>query len=150
MEVVDTVAAREARMGGTTVTLTSVIDLIRDPRWSRLKEFFSEDPVSLRRLPSSARADEEVIQIYIRDEVCSMPRSVLELGAFRRVTLQPGENRTLCLDLSPDDLALRDAAMQWHVEPGTFTLVAGPSSAQLKSTGLKIVCRRITILRSYC
>ena len=94
--------------------------------------------VSIDVTNTGHRAGDEVVQVYIRDEVSSVPRPVLELKAFRRVTLQPGETRKLTFRLEPDDLAFWDIAMNWTVEPGDFTIFAGPSSAQLKSTHLTV------------
>ena len=84
------------------------------------------------------RIGDEVVQIYIRDEVSSAPRPVLELKAFRRITLKPGEKRTVRFDLDADALAFRDIDMKWTVEPGVFTIFAGNSSAKLKSTKLTV------------
>ncbi|MEO6247503.1 MAG: glycoside hydrolase family 3 N-terminal domain-containing protein [Sphingomicrobium sp.] len=84
------------------------------------------------------RAGDEVVQLYIRDEVSSVPRPVLELKAFRRVTLAPGEKKTLIFRLEPDDLAFWDIDMKWTVEPGTFVISAGASSAALKSAKLNV------------
>lgn len=63
---------------------------------------------------------------------------MLELRTFQRVTLKPGEKRTLSFELTPDDLAFWDIAMNWTVEPGTFTVYAGNSSEHLKSARLTI------------
>ncbi|WP_030539468.1 glycoside hydrolase family 3 N-terminal domain-containing protein [Sphingobium sp. DC-2] len=84
------------------------------------------------------REGDEVVQIYIRDEVSSVPRPVLELKAFRRITLKPGEKRTVRFDLTPDALAFWNIDMEWTVEPGAFTISAGPSSAVLKSSKLTV------------
>jgi beta-glucosidase len=85
------------------------------------------------------RAGDEVVQLYIRDEVSSVPRPVLELKAFRRVTLAPGERRIVTFRLTPDDLAFWDIDMKWTVEPGAFTISSGPSSAKLKASHLTVV-----------
>jgi len=85
------------------------------------------------------RAGDEVVQVYIRDEISSVPRPLLELRAFKRVTLQPGEARTLRFELSADDLAFWDIDMNWTVEPGDFTIYAGNSSQALKSERLLVV-----------
>ncbi|MEO6091709.1 MAG: glycoside hydrolase family 3 N-terminal domain-containing protein [Novosphingobium sp.] len=85
------------------------------------------------------RPGDEVVQIYVRDQVSSVPRPVLELRAFRRVTLKPGETRTLQVELGPDDLAFWDIDMNWTVEPGTFSIFAGSSSIRLKSADLAVV-----------
>jgi beta-glucosidase len=63
---------------------------------------------------------------------------VIELNGFRRVTLAPGEKRTLRFELQPDDLALWNAEMKRIVEPGTFTISAGPNSVDLKSATLTV------------
>ena len=87
---------------------------------------------------TGARAGDEVVQLYIRDDVSSAPRPVLELKGFRRVTLKPGERRTLRFELEPDALAFWNIDMKWAVEPGTFTVSAGASSASLKSAKLTV------------
>ena len=84
------------------------------------------------------RAGDEVVQLYIRDDVSSVPRPVLELKGFQRVTLQPGEKRTVRFTLSADALAFWNIEMRHVVEPGTFTISTGPSSAALKSTTLTV------------
>jgi beta-glucosidase len=84
------------------------------------------------------RAGDEVVQIYIRDDVSSVTRPVLELKAFKRVTLQPGEKRTLSFDIKPSDLWFYNTEMQRVVEPGSFTIHAGPDSANLKSVKLMV------------
>ncbi|HEX8336747.1 MAG TPA: beta-glucosidase BglX [Pyrinomonadaceae bacterium] len=75
------------------------------------------------------RAGDEVVQLYIRDVVASRVRPVKELKGFRRVTLQPGERRTLTFKLTPAELGFYDEAVRFVVEPGTFKLMAGRSSA---------------------
>jgi len=87
---------------------------------------------------TGAREGDEVVQLYIRDDVSSVPRPVLELRKFQRLTLRPGETRTQRFELSPDDLAFWDINMNWTVEPGSFTLSAGSSSDKLKSTSMEI------------
>ena len=84
------------------------------------------------------RAGDEVVQVYVRDQVSSVARPVMELKGFERVTLAPGERRTLRFTLGPDAFALWDVDMREVVEPGLFTIMAGPSSAQLKSAILEI------------
>lgn len=86
-----------------------------------------------------ARSGDEVVQLYIRDDVSSVPRPVLELKSFRRVTLEPGEKQTLRFELGADALAFWDIDMNWVVEPGTFTISTGPSSASLKAVKLTVV-----------
>lgn len=84
------------------------------------------------------RAGDEVVQLYLRDEVSSAPRPVKELKGFQRVSLAPGERRTVRFDLRPDDLAFWNIDMEWKVEPGTFLISTGASSAELKSVRLTV------------
>jgi beta-glucosidase len=74
-------------------------------------------------------AGEDVVQLYVRDEVASIARPVRELRGFRRVRLEPGERRTLQFTLDVGDLAFYDAATRRVAEPGTFRVFAGGSSA---------------------
>ncbi|AJP72243.1 glycoside hydrolase family 3 N-terminal domain-containing protein [Sphingomonas hengshuiensis] len=84
------------------------------------------------------RAGDEVVQLYVRDDEASVTRPVIELKRFQRVTLQPGEKRTVSFELKPADLSLYNVDMKRVVEPGTFTISAGPNSATLKSTTLTV------------
>ncbi|TVV74165.1 glycoside hydrolase family 3 N-terminal domain-containing protein [Sphingomonas solaris] len=85
------------------------------------------------------RAGDEVVQLYLRDEVSSVPRPVLELKRFERVTLAAGERRTVHFEIDADALAFWDIDMRWTVEPGAFTISAGASSTSLKSAKLRVV-----------
>jgi beta-glucosidase len=87
------------------------------------------------------RTGDEVVQLYVRDDEASVTRPVLELKRFRRVTLKPGERRTVRFELTPDDLALWNMQMKKVVEPGTFTISAGPNSADLKGAKLTVAAR---------
>ncbi|MFC4595447.1 glycoside hydrolase family 3 N-terminal domain-containing protein [Sphingobium tyrosinilyticum] len=84
------------------------------------------------------RTGDEVVQLYVRDDVSSVPRPVLELRGFERVTLRPGEKRTVQFSLDPDSLAFWNIDMNYVVEPGTFTIHAGPNSVDLKSVKLTV------------
>ena len=75
------------------------------------------------------RAGDEVVQLYVRDVVASRVRAVKELKGFRRVTLQPGERRSLSFTLARAELGFHDAEMRFVVEPGAFKVMAGRSSA---------------------
>jgi len=83
-------------------------------------------------------AGDEVVQLYVHDDEASVTRPVIELKRFERVTLKPGEKKTVRFELTPDDLALWNSQMRHVVEPGTFTLSSGPDSATLKSTTLTV------------
>lgn len=88
---------------------------------------------------TGSRRGDEVVQLYIRDDVSSVPRPILELKDFRRITLEPGERREVRFDLPGEALAFWNRDMQKVVEPGTFQIMAGNSSANLKTTVLQVV-----------
>jgi beta-glucosidase len=77
-------------------------------------------------------AGDEVVQLYVRDDVGSVTRPVQELRAFRRVRLTPGETRTIDFWVDIQDLAFHNAALARVAEPGSFTLFVGGSSAETK------------------
>lgn len=83
-------------------------------------------------------AGDEVVQLYVRDVVSSVTRPVKELKGFKRVTLQPGESKTVQFKLGPDTLGFWNEDMKFVVEPGEFTVSAGPNSADLKSSTLTV------------
>jgi beta-glucosidase len=90
---------------------------------------------------TGARRGDEVVQLYIREQVSSVTRPVLELKRFKRVTLDPGARTTVEFELGPQDLQLYGLDMKRVVEPGAFTIFAGPSSVDLKSTTLTVAAR---------
>ncbi|MDE0004768.1 MAG: fibronectin type III-like domain-contianing protein, partial [Rhodospirillaceae bacterium] len=62
-------------------------------------------------------------------------RPVKELKGFRRIRLQPGENRTVTFELNPADLAFYGQDMELMVEPGEFHVwVGGSSDADLQAS----------------
>ncbi|GJG85788.1 beta-glucosidase [Gemmatimonadetes bacterium T265] len=85
--------------------------------------------VSVEVTNTGARAGDEVVQLYVRDDAARVVRPVRELKGFRRVSLRPGETRTVRFTLRAEDLAFYGLDMRRVVEPGTFTLWAGGSSA---------------------
>jgi beta-glucosidase len=89
---------------------------------------------------STVRGD-EVVQLYIRDEVSSVTRPVKELRGFRRVTLDPGESKTVEFALGPDELSFLNRDMHRVVEPGTFTVMVGGNSAELMETKLNVAAK---------
>jgi beta-glucosidase len=74
------------------------------------------------------RAGDEVVQMYIRDQVSSVTRPVKELKGFQRVTLAPGETKTVALEITPEHLAFYNIDMKYVVEPGEFEIMVGNSS----------------------
>lgn len=81
---------------------------------------------------------DEVVQLYIRDDVASVTRPLLELKGFHRVTLSPGERRTVSFEVGPTQLAMFDADFRRVVEEGSFTVMIGSSSTDHLATKLEI------------
>ena len=84
------------------------------------------------------RAGDEVVQIYLRDDASSVTRPVKELAGFQRVTLRPGETRQVAIAIRADAFGLWNREMKFVTEPGSFTLMAGPSSADVKEVKLTV------------
>lgn len=84
---------------------------------------------------------DEVVQLYLRDDVSQVTRPVKELKGFRRITLQPGEQETVAFEIGPGDLAFFGLDMTRVVEPGTFTLMVGPNSVDLQTVRLTVEAR---------
>jgi beta-glucosidase len=87
---------------------------------------------------SGSRAGDEVVQLYVRDRVSRVTRPVLELRGFQRISLAPGETRTVRFEVGPQTLGYYGPANKWVVEPGAFDLMVGGSSAQLQSVVLEV------------
>jgi beta-glucosidase len=85
------------------------------------------------------RAGDEVAQLYIHQRVASVTRPVKALRGFKRVSVDPGQKVTVDFTLTPEDLSLIDVNMDRVVEPGTFDLMVGPSSADTTSIPLEVI-----------
>lgn len=74
------------------------------------------------------RAGHEVVQMYIRDRFSSVARPVKELKGFKKIFLQPGETKTVTLEITSDLLSFYNINMDYVAEPGEFIIMAGSSS----------------------
>jgi len=83
-------------------------------------------------------AADEIMQLYVRDEVASVTRPVMELKDFRRVPLQPGESRTVEFTLDPEALMFTGIDLQPVLEPGKFQIMVGGSTQKLLHTTLTV------------
>ncbi len=81
------------------------------------------------------RDGDEVVQLYLRDLVGSVTRPVKELKGFKRITLKPGEKATVKFVVGPEQLAFVNRSIKRVVEPGTFNVMVGGSSEDIKLTG---------------
>jgi beta-glucosidase len=94
--------------------------------------------VTLQVTNTGKRAGDEVVELYIRDEVSSVTRPVKELKGFRRIHLDPGETQPVEFVLSPSELSFLNQEMKRVVEPGIFDVMVGPSSVDLKTVKLEV------------
>ncbi|MEX2284194.1 MAG: glycoside hydrolase family 3 C-terminal domain-containing protein [Gemmatimonadota bacterium] len=86
-----------------------------------------------------SRTGDEVVQLYIRDVLGSVARPVMELKGFQRIRLAPGEERDVTFELRPEHLQLLDRDLRWIVEPGTFRVLIGASSKDIRLRGDLVV-----------
>ena len=87
---------------------------------------------------SGTMAGDEVVQVYLRDDVSSVTRPLKELAGFKRVTLKPGETRQVDIPIRGEAFGLWDRDMKFVTEPGTFTIMTGPNSQDLKEVKLTV------------
>jgi len=85
---------------------------------------------------TGTRAGDEVVQLYTHDMVSSVTTYEKNLRGFERVSLQPGEKKTVTFTLTPADLSLWNEAMKFVEEPGAFKVMVGSSSEDIRMTGM--------------
>jgi beta-glucosidase len=115
---------------GLSYTSFAYADLALD------REAVTEDEeltVTLRVKNTGRVAGREVVQLYVRDDAASVVRPEKELKGFEKVALAPGEEKTVRFALGRRAFAFWDVeAGAWRVETGTFTILAGSSSRDLR------------------
>ncbi|WP_298681558.1 beta-glucosidase BglX [uncultured Mucilaginibacter sp.] len=79
-------------------------------------------------------AGEEVVQLYIKDPVASISRPVKELKDFKKIALQPGEQKTVTFNITTDKLKFYNSDLRYDWEPGEFVIEIGTNSANTGST----------------
>ena len=77
---------------------------------------------------TGAPAGDEVVQLYIHDPVASISQPVRRLRGFQRVTLEPGQTKTVTFTLDRSDFGFYDNRGKFVVEPGEIDVYAGDSS----------------------
>jgi beta-glucosidase len=89
--------------------------------------------VSVHVRNAGSRPGSEVLQLYVRDLEASLPRPPKELKGFQKVWLAPGERKTVNFELDQRALSFyHPATKQWTVEPGTFEILVGSSSQDIR------------------
>ncbi len=82
-------------------------------------------------------AGEEVVQLYISDPVASISRSVKELKGFQKISLQPGEKKSVVFTITTKDLKFYNNQLKYDWEPGQFVVQIGASSADTRSAAVE-------------
>ena len=91
--------------------------------------------VSFEVKNTGTRAGDEVVQLYTRDVVSSVTTYEKNLRGFERIHLKPGETKSVTLTLTHDDLGLWDRTMRFVVESGTFKVMVGSGSEDIRLNG---------------
>ena len=78
------------------------------------------------------RDGEEVVQLYIHDELATVARPVMELKGFQKLFLKKGETKTVRFNISKELLEMYDLQMKKVVEPGNFRIMIGASSRDIR------------------
>ena len=82
---------------------------------------------------------DEVVQLYLRDELASVSRPIKELKGFQRISLKAGEERQVVFELGPEKLSMLDKQLNEVVEPGDFRIMIGASSKDIRLRGILTV-----------
>lgn len=105
--------------------------------YSNLKVTLAADgtvQVSVDVTNSGQRAGQEVAQVYVRDPESRLVRPPKELKGFAKVTLAPGETKTVSVTLDLDAFAYYDPAGDgWTVEAGEFEILVGASARDIRA-----------------
>jgi beta-glucosidase len=94
-----------------------------------------EVKVSMEISNTGEMAGADVVQLYIRDVISTVTTPIRELQGFEKVSLQPGEKKTVEFVLGSENLRLLDRDLNWVVEPGVFEVMIGSSSEDIKLKG---------------
>ena len=94
--------------------------------------------VSVDVTNTGTREGDEVPQLYIHQRVASVTQPVMQLRGFERITLKPGEKRTVEFTVTPETLSILNLDMHRVVEPGEFDLMVGPSSDKTSKVKLTV------------
>jgi len=81
------------------------------------------------------RPGAEVVQLYIHDVIGTVVTPIKELRGFEKVQLEPGQTRTVNFTVTPEQMELLNRHMEWVVEPGTFEILVGHSSKDIRLKG---------------
>jgi beta-glucosidase len=88
--------------------------------------------VQLDVINTGRRGGDEVVQLYVHNVLASVTRPVKELKGFKRLALEPGQQKVVCFELTVSQLGFYDREMVFVVEPGTVEVMVGSSSEDIR------------------
>jgi beta-glucosidase len=91
--------------------------------------------IGLQVTNNGARRGDEVVQLYVHDEYASVPRPVKELKGYSRLTLDPGERKTVLFHLPVNQLAFYNHDFDLILEPGRVEVLLGSSAEDIRLRG---------------
>jgi beta-glucosidase len=94
--------------------------------------------VSVEITNTGKREGDEVAELYMHPAVSSVTQPVMQLKGFERITLKPGEKKTVTFTVTPEMLSILNLDMHRVVEPGVYELMAGPSSSKTTTVRLTV------------
>lgn len=100
-------------------------------------------PVTIRVKNTGNLPGSEVVQVYVHQATCKFDRPIKELKGFQKVFLQPGEEKTVTIEITKADLAgYYMEFAEWITQPGEFDILVGTSSRDIATTKrVNVVCR---------
>lgn len=103
--------------------------------------------ISCKITNSGGHDGEEVVQLYIRDNISSVHTPPIQLKDFDRIYLAKGDSKTVSFTLRPSQLTLFNAAMEEVVEPGEFSVMIGAASDDIRLRGGFVVSGDVVVTR---
>lgn len=88
--------------------------------------------VSLTLTNTGKYEGEEIVQLYLRDKVCSVERPIKELKDFKKIALKAGESKSVTFTIDKEKLSFYNQKLQWVAEPGDFEIMIGASSQDIR------------------
>jgi beta-glucosidase len=85
---------------------------------------------------TGGREGDEVVQMYVHDELASVARPVASLNGFQRIHLGPGQSHEVSFPITPETLSMLDRDLRPGIEPGTFRITVGASSKDIRLRGV--------------
>jgi beta-glucosidase len=113
---------------GLSYTTFAYDDLVLDPGSTT-----APTTVRVTITNTGARAGDEVVQLYVTDEVASVVRPFRALTGFARISLAAAESASVTFTVHPSRLAFYDAGMRFVCEPGEFTFAVGASWTDIRA-----------------